>query len=138
MSMVNNTDELYAKFLQFMNSSDALKSSSTEKNTASSTAEMAEQVKKCYENFMVSEAFIPGCLVVWKEKMKNRKMPEYSQPAVVMEVLDCPVIDPEKEVASCYYGEPLSVRLGFIDSDGDFVSYLFDKRRFRRFPEQNS
>ena len=38
------------------------------------------------------EPFKPGDLIVWKPQMKDRKMPEYGQPIMVLEVFS-PVRD---------------------------------------------
>jgi hypothetical protein len=53
---------------------------------------------------------------------------------VVLEVLDPPIADSERESGSTYFREPLSLVLGlFWDQDpgrGDFVIFHFDGRRF--------
>jgi hypothetical protein len=40
--------------------------------------------------FQERHAFAVGDLVTWKPGLKNRRIPRYGQPAVVMEVLDPP------------------------------------------------
>ncbi|MBK1618471.1 hypothetical protein CKO42_08475 [Lamprobacter modestohalophilus] len=80
------------------------------------------------------QAFKPGDLVCWKPGLKNRRVPAYGAPAVVLEVLDQPITDGETESGSTYFREPLSLVLGlFWDRDqgrGDFVAFHFDGRRF--------
>lgn len=72
----------------------------------------------------------PGDMVIWREGLKNKRYPDYGEAAVVLDVLDSPVVDLENDIASQYYGEELNTRIGFFDEDDDFVSFLFDGRRF--------
>lgn len=76
----------------------------------------------------------PGMLVRWKAGLKNKKRPEYNEPAIVMEVLLDPLRDNENGAGSAYYREPLDLLLGLIDGDGDFVIFHFDQRRFEPLP----
>jgi hypothetical protein len=82
-------------------------------------------------------AFEPGDLVCWKPGLKNRRVPAYGTPAVVLEVLDAPIPDSETESGSTYFREPLSLVLGlFWDREpgrGDFVAFHFDGRRFEHW-----
>jgi hypothetical protein len=89
------------------------------------------------ERFAVLNAkhqFAPGDLVTWKAGLKNRRVPRYGEPAVVVSVLDAPVLDSEQESGSTYFRDPLDLVLGVIwDRDpgrGDFVTFHFDGRRF--------
>ena len=78
--------------------------------------------------------FKPGDLVCWKPGLKNRRLPAYGTPAVVLEVLDPAILDTEQESGSTYFREALSLVLGlFWDREpgrGDFVAFHFDGRRF--------
>lgn len=79
--------------------------------------------------------FAPGDLIAWKPGLKNRRLPRYGQPAVVVAVLDPPVCDTEQDSGSTYFRDPLDLVLGLIwDRDpgrGDFVAFHFDSRRFQ-------
>lgn len=77
--------------------------------------------------------FRPGMLVTWKPGLKNKKTPAYGEPIIVVSVLASPVIDPEKSPGSPYFREPLDVVAGEI-SDGDFVEFHYDGRRFQPYP----
>ncbi|NCA71995.1 MAG: hypothetical protein EOM91_18330 [Sphingobacteriia bacterium] len=81
-----------------------------------------------------SHPFKPGDLVTWKPGLMNRRVPLRGQPAVVVSVLDEPVLDNETESGSTYYREPHDIVLGVIwDQEpgrGDFVTFHFDSRRF--------
>lgn len=86
--------------------------------------------------------FKPGDLVCWKPGMKNRRVPAYGTPAVVLEVLEEPIPDSETESGSTYFREPLSLVLGlFWDRDqgrGDFVAFHFDGRRFEPWKSEST
>jgi len=74
--------------------------------------------------------FTPGTLVQWKPGLRNKKKPRYGEPAIVVEVLAQPVFGKTDESGSAYFREPLDLVAGFIDTDGDFVVFHFDSRRF--------
>lgn len=74
-----------------------------------------------------------GQLVQWKEGLRNKRRPRYGEPAVLVEFLKSPVFDEENGSGSAYFHEPLDVVLGFLDDDGDFVLFHYDKRRFKPF-----
>ena len=97
-----------------------------------SFSERAIRLHKAYESFSRVESLAPGDIVVWKDRMRNKSIPSYAQPAIVVEVLSQPLFDEENGPSSVYFREPLDVRLAVLDKDGDFVSFLFDSRRFKR------
>ena len=75
----------------------------------------------------------PGMLVQWKAGMKNRNGPEYGEPRIVVEVLDEPIICTKFDSGSVYFREPLSLILGYVDDEGDFVTIHVDGRRFETY-----
>ncbi len=78
-----------------------------------------------------------GDLVCWKPGLRNRRYPREHKPAVVVEVLREPVFDPEQEVGSPYFREPLDIVLGIFvdrgDARGHFICWHFDSRRFQHW-----
>ena len=74
--------------------------------------------------------FEPGDVVKWKKGLKNKKSPEEEQSAIVIQVLDEPVIQDERDSGTPYFREPLDLILGVLDQDGDLMLYHYDKRRF--------
>lgn len=79
------------------------------------------------------QIFRKGQMVRWKAGLKNRLIPAHHEPAIVREVLAVPVID-TCDAARCasspLFGEPLTVVLGVVDPDGDFIEVRYDARRF--------
>lgn len=82
-------------------------------------------------------AFAPGDLVTWKNGLQNRRYPRLGQPAVVLEVLETPVRDRERDAGSPYFNEPLDLVLGLFLDEGphrdEFLNWHFDSRRFRHW-----
>ncbi len=78
-------------------------------------------------------SFNKGDLVVWKTGLKNKRTPEYGEPAIVTCVLPMPIHDPsENESASPYFHEPLSLVIGVLRED-DLLEFHVDARRFELF-----
>ena len=74
--------------------------------------------------------FAKGQFVVWKAGLKNRKLPDYGEPAIVTGVLPGPNYDPsETSSASPYFQEPLSSVVG-VHHDDDLLEFRIDGRRF--------
>jgi hypothetical protein len=96
----------------------------------------AAKARSMYERFMRRQKFQPGQLVRWKPELKNRKYPAYGECGVVVSVLPEPVMDAGNDSGSPYYREPLDIVLGFVDGDGDFITYHFDSRRFAPILEE--
>ena len=82
--------------------------------------------------FSETTCFQPGDLVQWKAGMKNKRLPAADQLAVVVETLPVPVTDEDKGSSGSYFLEPLDIKLGMIDDDGDFVIFHYDSRRFHK------
>ncbi len=77
--------------------------------------------------------FAPGDLVRWKAGLRNKKRPHDGQPVIVMEVFDEPLYDHETSSGSPYFREPLTLVVGDLDDDGDFVLWHLDGRRLEHF-----
>jgi hypothetical protein len=83
--------------------------------------------------------FHPGQIVQWKVGMKNRTKPAYAEPVIVMDVLNPPVYDlSEGKEGSNLFREPLTLVLGTHDTDGDFLLFHYDGRRFELAAEMGA
>jgi len=92
-----------------------------------------EQLLALQRRFEMQPAasFKPGQIAQWKPGMKNKRIPEYGEPAIIMEVLLPPILDTDPlSGGSNYFREPLSLVLGIHDHDGDFALFHYDGRRF--------
>ncbi len=94
--------------------------------------EKAAQLNVLCQTLLETSQFNVGDIVVWKEGLRNKARPEDGELAIVLELLDEPVYDDSDDAGSPYFHEPLSLRLGIIDEDGDFLSYLYDAKRFQK------
>ncbi|WP_186158005.1 hypothetical protein [Burkholderia gladioli] len=86
-----------------------------------------------FERFRKNETFKPGQHVKWKTGLRNRLLPDESDLAIVIEILDPPIIDPIQDSGSPYFRENLDLRLGILDEEGQFHIYSYDSRRFEAF-----
>lgn len=76
-----------------------------------------------------------GDVVCWKAGLKNKKVPNYKLPAIVMEILENPIFDEKAEVGSPYFREPLDFILGVIIK-GELLTFHYDSRRFEPFEKK--
>jgi len=74
--------------------------------------------------------FKTGDVVKWKKGLKNKKYPEEEQLVMVIQELEEPIIQSERDSGTPYFREPLDLILGVLDQDGDLMLYHYDKRRF--------
>ena len=99
--------------------------------------ELIAALKSNFTRMRSPETFKPGDVVIWKTGMKNRLQPKTGKPAVVMQMLDSPVRDTERDAGSAYFNEPLDMVLGIILEEGkhkgDFLEWHFDSRRFQHW-----
>ena len=90
-------------------------------------------LKTACSNFLKKESFQVGQLVKWKENLKNRKIPYKNQPAIVVAVLDEPIISNEQESGSPYFRETLDIVLGVLVDDNTFLTFYYDSKRFEAY-----
>lgn len=95
--------------------------------------EYITQLKSVCKSFIKKESLEVGQIVKWKENLKNRKLPHKNQPAIVIAILDKPVISTDDEAGSPYFLETLDIILGIIVGDGTFLTFYYDSRRFEPY-----
>ena len=86
-----------------------------------------QELKKSYEAYISNESLSAGDVVSWKAGMRNRTLPNYSQPAIVIEKLQY------QNVVSQYLLEPHYLRVCFLDYNYQLVIYFYDSRRFEKY-----
>lgn len=114
----------------------ALFKSVIQKENQRNTFSPSETIKKLSEikaDFDKGYEFKPNDIVKWKANLKNKTIPDYGEPAIVLEVLREPVFD-EKETGSTYFREPLNIILGIL-AEGELISFHYDSRKFQPFGE---
>lgn len=91
------------------------------------------RLKELSERLDQFHIFAKGQFVKWKQGLKNRKFPDYGEPAIVTAVLPSAIFDPgEATAGSPYFHEPLTFVLG-IYRDDEFLEFRLDSRRFELF-----
>jgi hypothetical protein len=90
-------------------------------------------LKATYRNFLKKENFAVGQIVKWKEHLKNRKLPDENQPAIVVSLLGEPIVSNEEDSGSPYFLEPLDIVLGLLTDDGIFLTFYYDSKRFEPY-----
>ncbi len=128
MTNAGETDEmaLAHQFLSLAHDGKKVKSELT-------SDEKLRLLKENYSKVLdKQQKFNPGDLVSWKSGLKNRTKPNYSEPAIVIDVLESPIFDSTNNSGSPYFKEPLDIIVGFVDDDGDFLTMYYDSRRFER------
>ncbi|MBD2694266.1 hypothetical protein [Anabaena catenula] len=95
--------------------------------------EYITQLQTACNNFLKKDSFQVGQLVQWKANLKNRKYPYINQPAIVVEILDEPIISNDEESGSPYFRENLDIILGLLFDDDTFLTFYYDSRRFEAY-----
>lgn len=95
------------------------------------------RLRKTFDMYKRPQDIVVGDIVCWKNGMKNRSMPSYWQPAVVVDKLAVPIFDDTQSAGSQFFHEPLDLRLGFIDDDGSFIMFYYDSHRFVRYEDSS-
>jgi hypothetical protein len=107
---------------------------SSEDNTEVNIEEYTEKLLNTTKRFQTEKhSFKEGDLVVWKQGLKHKQVPDYGVPAVVIKVLEEPILDNEAPLASPYYREELDILLGILDDDDDLLCFYYDSKRFEPF-----
>ena len=115
-------------------SEDIHKSNIDDNNAHDYGNEYIDKLKLTCQNFLRKESFEVGQIVKWKEGLRNRKFPFNNQPAIVVSVLEKPVISTDyNKSGSPFYLEPLDIILGIIVDDGVFLTFYHDSRRFEAY-----
>ena len=75
----------------------------------------------------------PGQLAVWKPGLKNYRYPRYGEPAVVVELLEAPLVDPDIRSGSPCYREPLDLLPGVVFGEERLFCVIRADRRFQPY-----
>ena len=93
-----------------------------------------ELLQSHYESYTKQDPKIrEGALVQWKDWMKNRSTPAYGEPAIVVKVLDEPILFQDSDPDSPSYLEHLDMVLGVLGEDSEFIVRCYDSNRFKAY-----
>ena len=92
-----------------------------------------DNLKKCQRLLTEQNKFNVGDIVVWKEGLRNRRYPDYKQPAVVLQVYNEPISNEDPET-----DEDFDIKIGISikneDDDSDvFLAFNVNSNRFSSF-----
>ncbi|MGJ5675629.1 MAG: hypothetical protein ACR9NN_18765 [Nostochopsis sp.] len=91
------------------------------------------QLKAACDSFLSKETFEVGQIVKWKKYLKNRRLPHKNQPAIVVSILDEPIVSTDDESGSPYFLEKLDIVIGVMSNDGAFLTFHYDSSRFESY-----
>ncbi|HLO83669.1 MAG TPA: hypothetical protein VK203_01470 [Nostocaceae cyanobacterium] len=127
-------EELLSTLLQSLRGQDL---NSEENNIVEGKENYGEEyiakLQSACNNLLKKESFQVGQLVKWKENLKNRRLPYKNQPAIVVAILDEPIISNEEESGSPYFKETLDIVLGILVEEDTFLTFHYDSRRFEAY-----
>lgn len=103
-----------------------------ESNKVINLDEYIADLQRLNTNLGQKYQFKVGDIVRWKDGLKNKRIPDYKLPAIVVNVLEVPLYDDKAEVGSPYFREPLDFVLGIIIK-GELLTFHYDSRRFELF-----
>lgn len=117
---------------------DLIKKTLTEKDSNNEEdknygEEYISHLKATHSTLLKKEIFEVGQIVKWKKDLKNKRLPYMNQPAIVVSVLDEPIISKEEESSSPYFLETLDIILGIIIDEDTFLTFYYDSRRFEAY-----
>jgi len=97
--------------------------------------ERIEKLKLLSDNYKQHCDFKVGDIVKWKEGLKNKKLPRYKEPAIIMEILTEPLLS-DLPSATPYFREKLDIILGIITEEEELITFHYDKNRFELYKHE--
>ncbi len=95
-------------------------------------AKHAKWLAECGKAFLtVQPEFKVEQLIEWKPDLKDKRFPQYGEPAVVLAVLAEPVNETGDDTTSQYSCAVNDIIIGVKAPDGDFAHYYADSRRWQ-------
>jgi hypothetical protein len=91
--------------------------------------EILKELRNSYEK---KYDFKVGDIIRWKNKLKNRKLPEYEEPIIILEILDEPIYNTKEQVGSTYFNEKIDIKIGVI-KDNSLLTFYLESARFELF-----
>ena len=89
-------------------------------------------LKELRDSYEKKYDFNVGDIIKWKNKLKNRKLPEYDEPIIILEILDEPIFNVKEQIGSTYFNEKIDIKVGVI-KDNSLLTFCFESARFEPF-----
>ena len=113
---------------------DAIAEILKRKSEAGFHSDLSNILKNCLETYSVKHEFKRGDLVKWKPMLKDRLYPELDSPAIVIEVLEKPIIDLTNDSGSPYFREAYDMIVGVLnEKDKVFLKYHLSSLRLEPY-----
>jgi len=101
------------------------------KTVSEKEAKAIRTISDRFKSYAAKPDFKVGDIVKWKAGMRNRRFPAQDSIAIVTKVYPAPIYDEKSnDSGSPQFHDPMTVILGVIDDDGDFVEFHYDGSRF--------
>jgi len=136
-------NELIAEIENFIKSDNSddisefkkkLKKLVTSKKEVLSPNKKASKLKNSLSEYNREVEFSEGDLITWKEGLKNKRFPKLGEPAIVVEVLDEPIINEEENPSTPYFREVLDIKIGVLEDEGNNLLIIHsDHRRYEHY-----
>ena len=101
-----------------------------------SRAEQLIRLQEGIDAYNTPFSFKPGDVIELKPFLRNKQLPNYGQPIIIIEVLDCPIHRNATNTSSVNFAESLDIRCGVRDEDGDVLFFYYNSRRFMPFKNE--
>jgi len=125
--------------LQKERAKDKAAESESEKPLSDKEIKAINTISDRFKSYETNKGFEVGDIVKWKAGMRNRRFPPNDGIAIVTKVYPQPIYDENsKDSGSPQFHDPMSVVLGVIDEDGDFVEFHYDGNRFEKATKMDS
>lgn len=103
------------------------------KDTVSNEPDTAAiQLIELQKSRATKHVFKVGDLIQWKKGMRMTRLP-YGNPAIITEILDTPIKHSSRDTGEPYWNTDLDVRVGIMDSDGDFLEFYTESNRYEPY-----
>jgi len=93
---------------------------------------MTEKLKAVLSKMQEEHNFQLGDIVQWKPNAKNRLLPLYSQPVIIVDYVP-DLVDPKELSDSMHFRENIELCIGLLDADDNFICFWVDKDRMEPY-----
>ena len=128
--MNKNEEDIIVKFIKSLVESEKEESAKEESVPffEKNPTEYIEKLKNRHTSLSNRVQFKEGDIVIWKQGLKNKRLPLYNQTGIVIKINN-----PAIEDRDASYSETLDFKVGFISPDDEFIAFNYDSSRFELY-----